>query len=118
LFSVADELNASLFDMRFIKPIDDKVILDSAEKYSLIVTVEDNSIMGGAGSAVNEVLAKNNSSVNIINIGTPDRFFRHATREEQLKQSGVSKENILKRIKKCIKNNNLYDLNHSSNIEK
>ena len=116
--SVAEELNTSLFDMRFIKPIDDKVILDSAEKYSLIVTVEDNSIMGGAGSAVNEVLAKNNSSVNIINIGTPDRFFRHATREEQLKQSGVSKENILKRIKKCIKNNNLYDLNLSSNIKK
>ena len=116
--SVAEELNTSLFDMRFIKPIDDKVILDSAEKYSLIVTVEDNSIMGGAGSAVNEVLAKNNSNVNVINIGTPDRFFRHATREEQLKQSGISKEDILKRIKKCIENNNLYDLNHSSNIEK
>jgi 1-deoxy-D-xylulose-5-phosphate synthase len=115
---IADELNASLFDMRFIKPIDDKVILDSAEKHSLIVTVEDNSVMGGAGSAVNEVLAKNNSSVKIINIGTPDRFFRHATREEQLEQSGISKKDILEKIKKCIENNNLYDLNHSSNIEK
>ena len=115
---IADELNASLYDMRFIKPIDDKVILDSAEKHSLIVTVEDNSVMGGAGSAVNEVLAKNNSSVKIINIGTPDRFFRHATREEQLEQSGISKKGILEKIKKCIENNNLYDLNHSSNIKK
>ena len=104
--------------MRFIKPIDEKAILESAEKYSLIVTVEDNSIMGGAGSAVNEALAGNNSSVKIINIGTPDKFFHHATREEQLAQSGISKEDIIEKIKKCIENNNLYDLNRSSNIKK
>tara|TARA_B100000767_G_scaffold275140_1_gene310656 strand:+ start:1680 stop:3569 length:1890 start_codon:yes stop_codon:yes gene_type:complete len=116
--NVAEELNTSLFDMRFIKPIDEKVILESAEKYSLIVTVEDNSIMGGAGSAVNEILAGNNSSVKIINIGTPDKFFQHATREEQLAQSGISKEDIIEKIKKCIENNNLYDLNLSSNIKK
>ena len=116
--SVADELNTSLFDMRFIKPIDRKIILEAAEKHSLIVTVEDNSVMGGAGSAVNEVLAEDNSNVKIINIGTPDIFFHHATREEQLEQSGISKKDILKKIKKCIENNNLYDLNHSSNIKK
>ena len=115
--SVADELNTSLFDMRFIKPIDRKIILEAAEKHSLIVTVEDNSVMGGAGSAVNEVLAEDNSNVKIINIGTPDIFFHHATREEQLEQSGISKKDILKKIKKCIENNNLYDLNHSSNIK-
>ena len=115
--SVADELNTSLFDMRFIKPIDRKIILEAAEKHSLIVTVEDNSVMGGAGSAVNEVLAEDNSNVKIINIGTPDIFFNHATREEQLEQSGISKKDILKKIKKCIENNNLYDLNHSSNIK-
>ena len=115
--SVADELNTSLFDMRFIKPIDRKIILEAAEKHSLIVTVEDNSVMGGAGSAVNEVLAEDNSNVKIINIGTPDIFFHHATREEQLEQSGISKKDILKKIKNCIENNNLYDLNHSSNIK-
>ena len=115
--SVADELNTSLFDMRFVKPIDRKIILEAAEKHSLIVTVEDNSVMGGAGSAVNEVLAEDNSNVKIINIGTPDIFFNHATREQQLEQSGISKKDILKKIKKCIENNNLYDLNHSSNIK-
>jgi 1-deoxy-D-xylulose-5-phosphate synthase len=114
---VADELDCSLIDMRFIKPIDHKAIVDAAEKYSLIVTVEDNSIMGGAGSAVNEVLSEHNFNIKTINVGTPDRFFRHASREEQLEESGISKENIINKIKNHIGNNHLYDLNQSSNIE-
>ena len=114
---VAEEMNCSLIDMRFIKPIDREVILKSAENHSVIVTVEDNSIMGGAGSAVNEVLSENSISSKIINIGTPDKFFNHATREQQLHESGISKENIIDKIQNCIENNHLYDLNHSSNID-
>ena len=114
---VANELNCTLIDMRFIKPIDKKAILDAAENHNLIVTIEDNSIIGGAGSAVNEVLNENNCVTPIINIGAPDKFFNHATREEQLIESGISKSNIIKKIEKCIKNINLYDFNHSSNIE-
>ena len=103
--------------MRFIKPIDREAILKSAENHSVIVTVEDNSIMGGAGSAVNEVLSENSISSKIINVGTPDKFFNHATREQQLHESGISKENIIDKIQNCIENNHLYDLNHSSNID-
>ena len=114
---VAAEMNCSLIDMRFIKPIDREAILKSAENHSIIVTVEDNSIMGGAGSAVNEVLSENSISSKIINVGTPDKFFNHATREQQLHESGISKENIIDKIQNCIENNHLYDLNHSSNIE-
>ena len=114
---VAAEMNCSLIDMRFIKPIDREAILKSAENHSVIVTVEDNSIMGGAGSAVNEVLSENSISSKIINIGTPDKFFNHATREQQLHESGISKENIIDKIQNCIENNHLYDLNHSSNID-
>ena len=114
---VAEEMNCSLIDMRFIKPIDREAILKSAENHSIIVTVEDNSIMGGAGSAVNEVLSENSISSKIINVGTPDKFFNHATREQQLHESGISKENIIDKIKNCIENNHLYDLNHSSTIE-
>ena len=114
--SVVDELNCSLIDMRFIKPIDKKAIISSAKKHSIIVTVEDNSVMGGAGSAVNEILMENKISREVINIGVPDIFFNHASREEQLKESGISKENIVNRIKNCL-NNNLYDVNHSSNID-
>jgi 1-deoxy-D-xylulose-5-phosphate synthase len=113
---VVDELNCSLIDMRFIKPIDQKAIISSAKKHSLIVTVEDNSVMGGAGSAVNEILMEHNISKEVINIGVPDVFFDHASREEQLEESGISKENIVNRIKNCF-NNNLYDVNHSSNID-
>ena len=109
--------NAFIIDMRFIKPIDREVILKSAENHSVIVTVEDNSIMGGAGSAVNEVLSENSISSKIINVGTPDKFFNHATREQQLHESGISKENIIDKIQNCIENNHLYDLNHSSNID-
>ena len=114
---VAEEMNCSLIDMRFIKPIDREAILKSAENHSIIVTVEDNSIMGGAGSAVNEVLSENSISSKIINVGTPDKFFNHATREQQLHESGISKENIIDKIQNCIENNHLYDLNHSSNID-
>ena len=114
---VAEEMNCSLIDMRFIKPIDREAILKSAENHSVIVTVEDNSIMGGAGSAVNEVLSENCIGSKIINVGTPDKFFNHATREQQLHESGISKENIIDKIQNCIENNHLYDLNHSSNIE-
>lgn len=102
--------------MRFIKPIDKKAIISSAKKHSIIVTVEDNSVMGGAGSAVNEILMEHNISKEVINIGVPDVFFDHASREEQLKESGISKENIINRIKNCF-NNSLYDVNHSSNID-
>ena len=116
--SVAKEIGCTLIDMRFIKPIDYSIIIECAKNHSLIVTVEDNSVMGGAGSAVNEVLSENGITINTINIGTKDRFFNHATREEQLYESGISKENIMEKIKNCIENNNLYDLNHSSNIEK
>ncbi len=115
--SVAEELNCSLIDMRFVKPIDEKAILDAAQNNDLIVTVEDNSVMGGAGSAVNEVLSKNfANNVKIINIGTLDKFFNHATREQQLSESGISKKNIISKIKNCIENNNLYDIDLSSKI--
>ena len=73
--------------------------------------------MGGAGSAVNEVLLNNNIVTEVINIGVPDKFFNHASREEQLNESGISKTNIINKIKKFLKNNDLYDVNHSSNIE-
>ena len=115
--NVADELNASLIDMRFVKPIDEKIIIEHAKEYSLIVTVEDNAVKGGAGSLVNEIIIKENiENINVINVGAPDKFFSHATREEQLESSGISKEEIMRKIKDFAVNNNLYDLDLSSNI--
>jgi len=115
---VAEQINASLFDMRFIKPIDKKTIIETAKKNHLIVTVEDNTVKGGAGSLVNEIILDEKiEDTHVINIGAPDKFFPHATRDEQLEFSGISKEEIIKKIKKFTENNDLYDINHSSNIK-
>ena len=116
--SVAEEINATLIDMRFIKPIDKKTIIENAKNNHLLVTVEDNTVKGGAGSLVNEIIIDEKiENIHVINIGAPDEFFPHATREEQLKLGGISKIEIIKKIKKFTKNNDLYDLNHSSNIK-
>ena len=116
--NVADELNASLIDMRFVKPIDKEIVINHAKKFSLIVTVEDNAVKGGAGSQVNEIIIEENiENISIINIGATDKFFSHATREEQLESSGISEKEIVRKIKDFVKNNNLYDLNLSSNIK-
>ena len=115
--SVAEEINATLVDMRFIKPIDKKTIIENAKNNHLLVTVEDNTVKGGAGSLVNEIIIDEKiENIHVINIGAPDEFFPHATREEQLKLGGISKIEIIKKIKKFTKNNDLYDRNHSSNI--
>ena len=115
--SVAEEINATLVDMRFIKPIDKKTIIENAKNNHLLVTVEDNTVKGGAGSLVNEIIIDEKiENIHVINIGAPDEFFPHATREEQLKLGGISKIEIIKKIKKCTENNDLYDRNHSSNI--
>ena len=115
--SVAEEINATLVDMRFIKPIDKKTIIENAKNNHLLVTVEDNTVKGGAGSLVNEIIIDEKiENIHVINIGAPDEFFPHATREEQLKLGGISKIEIIKKIKKFTENNDLYDRNHSSNI--
>ena len=115
---VAQQINASLFDMRFIKPIDKKTIIETAQNNHLVVTVEDNTVKGGAGSLVNEIILDEKiKDTHVINIGAPDKFFPHATRDEQLEFSGISKEEIIKKIKKFTENNDLYDINHSSNIK-
>jgi len=116
--SVAEEINATLVDMRFIKPIDKKTIIENAKNNHLLVTVEDNTVKGGAGSLVNEIIIDEKiENIHVINIGAPDEFFPHATREEQLKLGGISKIEIIKKIKKFTENNDLYDRNHSSNIK-
>ena len=81
------------------------------------LTLSSGGARGLAHIGVIEVLLENNITTEVINIGVPDKFFNHATREEQLNESGISKENIINKIKNCIDNNNLYDVNHSSNIE-
>ncbi len=96
---VAAQLNATVINMRFIKPIDENAILDAAENHELIVTLEDNVVMGGAGSAVNEVLARNQMLVKILNLGLPDKFQEHGSREQLLQEAGLDTDTVLSRIR-------------------
>ena len=92
-------LNASVVNMRFVKPIDKEIIIRMAEAHGLIVTVEDNVVMGGAGSAVNEVLAEHQISIPVLNLGLPDYYQEHGSREELLSEAGLDSESIVSRIR-------------------
>ncbi len=96
----AKALNATLVDMRFVKPLDSELIDDLVNKHQVIITVEDNVIAGGAGSAVNEYLlnSKQNQQISILNIGLPDEFIKHGTQQEIHHELGLDCEGIVERI--------------------
>jgi 1-deoxy-D-xylulose-5-phosphate synthase len=96
--SVAEQLNATLINMRFIKPIDVQAVLEAAEHHDLLVTVEENAIMGGAGSAVIETLTVNKKAISCLQLGLPDEYINHAKPARMLQSIGLDSEGILKAI--------------------
>ncbi|MDM5135170.1 1-deoxy-D-xylulose-5-phosphate synthase [Aeromonas salmonicida] len=80
--AAAEALDATLVDMRFVKPMDEALVLSFAASHDQFVTIEDNAIMGGAGSAVNELLMRNKQCKPVLNLGLPDRFVEQGTQEE------------------------------------
>ena len=97
--AAAEELDATVVNMRFVKPIDDEMILQMAQTHDLLVTIEDNVVQGGAGSAVNEVLAAHGITRRIINYGLPDRLIQHGSREDMLKDARLDKKGLLEFIR-------------------
>ena len=91
---VGDMLDATVVNMRFVKPLDEALILDLASKHHLIVTIEENTVSGGAGSGVNEILNHHLSSTPILTIGLPDRFIEQGSREEVLVDAGLDAQSI------------------------
>lgn len=100
---VADKLNYGLLDMRFVKPLDKAAIDKAAANYDTLVTLEDNVRMGGAGGAVCEYIATTNNGVRILNLGLPDRFQEHASREELLAEAGLDAPGIERSINNFLK---------------
>jgi len=96
--SVADELDATLVDMRFVKPLDESLISSMANSHKLLVTVEENAIMGGAGSGVNEFLEEQGLCTAVLNLGLPDSFLEHGKVDEMLAACGLDSKGILKAI--------------------
>jgi 1-deoxy-D-xylulose-5-phosphate synthase len=99
----AEILDATVADMRFVKPLDETLIAELARTHELLVTVEDNARLGGAGSAVNEMLAARQIAVPMLNLGLPDQFVEHGSREELLAQQGLDAAGILRAIQKRLR---------------
>ena len=97
--AAADTLNATVADMRFVKPLDEKLIKQLAKDHDLLVTVEEHAIMGGAGSAVNEFLAEQNLFISVLNLGIADAFIEHAAHQEMLSACGLDAQGIIQAIR-------------------
>ena len=95
----ADSLDASLVNMRFVKPLDENLIQTMAKSHTLLVTLEDNAVQGGAGSAVNEYLARAGLTVRVLNLGIPDTYIEHALREQQLVACELDAASLVRRIR-------------------
>ncbi len=95
---VAEKLDATIVNMRFIKPLDEVLLLQLASEHDVLITLEDNAVMGGAGSAINEYLLNQQCQNRILNLGLPDIFMEHASREQLLDDAGLSTSGILHAI--------------------
>ena len=100
LLPVAEKLGATLIDMRFVKPLDEKVILKCAKSHDLIVTAEEGVVAGGAGSAVLEVLAREDLLIPTLQIGLPDRYILQGSTMELFVDAGIDAETVEKQIRK------------------
>tara|TARA_B100000212_G_scaffold154415_1_gene116147 strand:- start:3542 stop:5398 length:1857 start_codon:yes stop_codon:yes gene_type:complete len=99
--NIAEKLDSSLADMRFVKPLDTD-LLKKIKDRKLIITIEDGSRYGGAGSAVQEWYADNNLNVTIKSFGIPDEFIEHASRDEMIKMASLNEDAVMDQIKKLI----------------
>src|SRR5580698_8250429 len=91
---IAERLDATLVNMRFIKPLDEKLVTALAARHRAIVTIEENAIIGGAGSGIGELLAANGLQLPLLHIGIPDRFIEHGSRDTCLKAAGLDLEGL------------------------
>lgn len=96
--AAAEALNATVVNMRFIKPLDEALILELAKTHELIVTVEENAIQGGAGSAVGECLARHQLKNDLLHLGLPDNFIEHGDTQLLLSRCGLDTTGIVNTI--------------------
>jgi 1-deoxy-D-xylulose-5-phosphate synthase len=92
------QLGATVVNMRFIKPLDEQLLRELAHSHDLLVTVEENVIAGGAGSAVNNFLQAQRLLKPVLNIGLPDSFVEQGGREELLALCGLDAKGIIARV--------------------
>jgi 1-deoxy-D-xylulose-5-phosphate synthase len=98
----AGELDATVVDMRWVKPLDEAAILALAREHELLVTLEENAVAGGAGAGVNEFLAARNMVAPVLNLGLPDRFIEHGSHKDQLSWVGLDSASIVRAISQVL----------------
>ncbi len=98
----ADELDATVVNMRFVKPLDEALVLELAGSHDLLVTMEENVVMGGAGSAVLEALERARRCVPVLQLGLPDRFIDQGDPGIQLASVGLDKEGIVRSVREWL----------------
>jgi 1-deoxy-D-xylulose-5-phosphate synthase len=97
--AAGDELDATVANMRFVKPIDAELIVQLAGNHSLLVSIEENSIIGGAGSEIERVLAERGMKVPLLRLGLPDRFIDHGEQGQLLAELGLDKDGIVRAVR-------------------
>jgi 1-deoxy-D-xylulose-5-phosphate synthase len=97
---IAERLDATLVNMRFVKPLDEDLVIALAAQHRAIVTIEENAVAGGAGSAVGELLASEGLQVALLQVGIPDRFIEHGSRESCLAAAGLDAAGLSARVER------------------
>ncbi len=97
--AAGDEIDATVANMRFVKPIDADLIVELAGNHSLLVTLEENTVIGGAGSEVERVLAERGLNVPVLRLGLPDRFIDHGEQGQLLAELGLDKDGIVHAVR-------------------
>jgi 1-deoxy-D-xylulose-5-phosphate synthase len=98
--ALAEKLDATLVNMRFVKPLDADLVCRLAATHSCIVTLEENVIAGGAGSAVAECLSAHGIEAHVHHIGIPDQFIEHGSREDCLVMAGIDAAGVERQIQR------------------
>ncbi|HEX9194934.1 MAG TPA: 1-deoxy-D-xylulose-5-phosphate synthase [Azonexus sp.] len=97
--AAGDELDATVANMRFVKPLDAELIVQLAGNHSLLVSIEENAVIGGAGSEIERVLAERGITVPLLRLGLPDRFIDHGDQGQLLAELGLDKDGIVRAVR-------------------
>ncbi|OCG59053.1 1-deoxy-D-xylulose-5-phosphate synthase [Gilliamella sp. Fer4-1] len=98
VLQAAEQIDATVVDMRFVKPLDEKVLLHISQTHNILVTIEENSIKGGAGSGIGEYLLSKKIKCDILNIGLPDKFISQGSQNEVRQEIGLDPKHIIDKI--------------------
>ena len=97
--AAGEELDATVANMRFVKPLDAELIVEMAGNHSLLVSIEENAVIGGAGSEIERVLAENGLNVPVLRLGLPDRFIDHGEQGQLLAELGLDQAGIVRSVR-------------------